>query len=416
MARSLTFSDAALMKEHPEMDGKGKKEARLSLALTAAGHGMNHAIYNMFPPLTISLSEYFHFHSLSKVTIGFTLYLFFYGVCQVPLGFIADRASRKILLGSGLVLTGIAVSVMAAIPDYRVFLIGLSIAGAGGAAYHPVAAAYMSDLYSSKKGTAFGISGIGATVGLTLGPIIGGAMNKSVGWRITFVTFAAGCVLLGLIFMKFAIEPEREKVDVRRTGAGWSRGLVIVLIIAATVFTFREFAGWGGYYLIPVFSEMVYKYSSAMAGFVGGLQSAGGFIAQPLGGWLSDRFGRRRLMSFLLFLCVVFIVLIPIGGQRFLIPTVVLYGLAYTATVPIIDALIADRTPSSIRGSVLGIFMASGIGIGAFSQYVQARVIDATHGSSGGFLINFLILAGCVTVALIVMIFFRGAEKDRVTA
>ncbi|MFA6451631.1 MAG: MFS transporter, partial [bacterium] len=269
---------------------------------------------------------------------------------------------------------------------------------------------------SEAKGRALGISGIGATVGLVVGPFLGGAICEAAGWRVTFFVFSAITILTGLAFYFFAVEPRREIIADKQFKAnggagGWNRGLIFFLVAAAAIFTFREFAGWGGYYVISIFTETIYKYPAQTAGFISGMQSFGGFIAQPLGGWLSDRIGRRRLMSALLFFAALFMVAIPFAGQRPLVLLVALYGFAYTATVPIIDALIADRTPSHIRGSVFGIFMAAGIGISSLSPLLQAKILDATGSSLHSFKICYIILAASLLVSMTLMLLFKNAEK-----
>ncbi|HOC91845.1 MAG TPA: MFS transporter [bacterium] len=393
------------------MNGKKKTS---SLILVACVHAVNHALFNMLTPLAITLMKSFGYNNVAPIALGFTLYLAFYGFAQIPLGFLSDRMSRRTMLGAGLILNGLAIAMAGVSTEYTHFLIAMAAAGLGGATYHPVGAAYLSELYADRKGSALGISGIGATIGLTFGPIIGGRLNMAFGWRPTFIFFAALAVVLGAAFIKFAAEPPREEFkDGSRASSLWNPALAVVLIIAAAVFTFREFAGWGVYFLVPVFTEMIYGFNTVRSGLAGGLISALGFISQPLGGWLSDRFGRKHLMAGFLFLTAIFLVAIPYSGEKFLFPAILLYGFTYSATVPIIDALIADRTPSRIRGGVLGIFMASGIGISAFSPRVMGNIIDTHNAAFSGFSLSFTILAGCVLVSMIIMLLFKNADAPR---
>lgn len=391
-----------------------ERERRKSLILSLLLHGMNHAMYNMITPLVLTLTEYFRLGSITKVTLGISLYLGVYGFAQLPVGFLSDRVSRKNLLATGAIINGAAIALCAFIPTYPVFLVGMFGAGLGASTFHPVNASYLSDLYRNKRGSALGLSGFGATTGLFLGPLIGGALCDAIGWRKTFIAFSIVSILVGVIFAMFAIEPEREAFDRTETKKQWNKGIIVFLAIAASVFTLREFAGWGGYFLLPMFAESVYGYSVRYAGFIGGLQTIGGFIAQPLGGFLSDKFGRRRLMSVLLFFVSAFMILIPFAGEKYLILVVFMYGVAYTATVPIIDALIADKTPAQIRGGVFGIFMASGIGISSFSQLTQAAILDATKHSMNGYFGCFFLLGGAVFLSMIILLLFKNAEKKDV--
>lgn len=386
-----------------------------ALVFVLALHCMNHAMFNMLTPLGLTLSRFFEFERISFVTNGFSLYLFFYGFAQIPMGFLSDRVSRKLILGAGAVLNGLAIAGVAIYPYYNFFIFCMAMAGVGASAYHPVGASYLADLYRKARGSALGISGIGATVGLTGGPWLAGALNDTIGWRATFGVFSAVCILIGIAFLLVAADPARDtEVDIS-VGSGWNRSIVVFLALAAAVFTFREIAGWGGYYLIPVYCETIYGYSTFRAGFVSGLQSIGGFIAQPLGGYLSDRYGRKGMMTVFLLAGAVFMALIPYTGESMLIPMVLIYGLAYTATVPIIDAMIADRTPPGIRGGVFGIFMAAGIGFSALSPLFQSWVIDFTGRELRGFVMCFLALGGSMLVSMTFMFFFKFIDRKQLS-
>ncbi|HON80221.1 MAG TPA: MFS transporter, partial [Spirochaetota bacterium] len=234
----------------------------------------------MMLPLGLTITRDFQFEEIYKIPLGFTLYLMFYGTCQIPLGFLSDRMSRKTLLSAGIILNGIAVALVAVFHNYTFFLVGLSIAGIGGATFHPIAGAYLSDLYSESKGTALGVSGFGATIGLSAGPVIGGLLCDATNWKFTFVVFSIVAIIVGIIFHIVAVEPEKEKNEFSGSNNGWNKYLIIFLITAAAVFTFREFAGWGVYYLMPVFSELKYSYTTTMSGTMLGLVSLGGFISQ----------------------------------------------------------------------------------------------------------------------------------------
>lgn len=356
----------------------------------------------MLAPLVGPLTHYYRFRDISTVSLAITIYLAFYGFCQLPIGYLSDRVPRRRLLGAGALITGSALALVPLLPGAWALFAGCAVAGMGGATYHPTAAVYLSDLYPEARGRAMGISGIGATVGLFFGPVIGGALCDAYDWRAAFFLFAAVNIIIGFVFLSFAEEPIAacENAINGDNGEGWSRTLILFLIAAACIFAFREFAGWGGYYLVPQFCVIVYGMPVGMAGFVGGLQSFGGFVSQPLGGWLSDKFGRRRLLSWMLFVTAVSMAAMPFLGRSGIMAAAVIYGVAYCATVPILDALIADHTPARIRGAVFGYFMAAGIGFGSFSNYVLAKIIVATGSTHQSFVICFLMLAASITLSV----------------
>ncbi len=388
------------------------REKYLSLGLTALLHGVNHAMYNMLMPLGLTIARYFKTEDLSQITLGFTLYLMCYGFGHLPVGIISDFLPRKAMLAAGAIINGVAIAFVALFPGYHFFLAGLATAGIGAAVYHPVGAAYLSELFRDNKGMALGISGIGASVGLAIAPIVSGIICKSFGWQKTFLAFAAFALISAAFFIMFAKEEKTHHAAAGESpaGKGWSMALAGFLAFAALVFTFREFTGWGGFYIIPVYAEKLLHYDVRGAGFISGLQSLGGFLAQPLAGWLSDKLGRRKPGMILMAFIALAMIMIPHVRQGLLLPVVFFYSMVYSATVPILDAIIADRTPARIRGTVFGLFLACGIGLSSFAPIIQARILDAGRSSHTAFIYCFGLLAATSLVAAILLFFFKKAD------
>ena len=79
-----------------------------------------------------------------------------------PMGVLADRFSRKKLLGLGLAINGLGFIGLALAPSYPLALASVVIAGFGGSFFHPAATALIARLYPVNTGRALGLIGIGA--------------------------------------------------------------------------------------------------------------------------------------------------------------------------------------------------------------------------------------------------------------
>lgn len=134
---------------------------------------------------------------------------------------------------------------------------------------------------------------------------------------------------------------------------------------------------------------------------LGFLESLGGrrglvtAVLQHIGGWLSDRLGRKPLLalgSFLGLLVMAFYVLAAITGDwRWLMPGVILLGAAQVS-VPVRNALVAESARASQRGAAYSLQMASWIVPGVFAGALAGFISDR-WGFSPVFLTRFVLEA-----------------------
>jgi MFS family permease len=163
---------------------------------------------------------------------------------------------------------------------------------------------------------------------------------------------------------------------------------LISLFPVIVVFGMRDFCLWGATYLTPVMSQMSVGFSEKTAGLLIGLMSLTGVLSQPLGGFMSDCFGRRRVLAFALTVAGVGIVFFPHAGPVVLFPVALLSGFMILGTVPVVDAAAAQIVPPSMRGRLFGLTITLGILLGALSPYVVGMIYDL----SGGYGVPFLVI------------------------
>lgn len=118
---------------------------------------------------------------------------------------------------------------------------------------------------------------------------------------------------------------------------------------------------------------------------LGFLESLGGrrgivtALLQPIGGWLSDRLGRKPLValgSLLGLLVMVFYVLAAIiGDWRWLLPGVILLGVTL-ASSPAETSLVAESAQAGRRGTAYSLQMASWIVPGVFAPALGGFIAD----------------------------------------
>jgi len=154
-----------------------------TLCLAAALHAFTHIYHVALMPLYLLIQRDFQLASVGKATLLVTVMMISYFVPSYPMGMLADRVSRKKLLGIGLAINGLGFIGLSQAPNYTTALACVVVAGFGGSFFHPAATAMIARLFPVGTGRALGFLGIGASIGFFIGPIYTGWRAETAGWR-----------------------------------------------------------------------------------------------------------------------------------------------------------------------------------------------------------------------------------------
>ena len=368
-------------------------------------HGLNHSFNLILPPLYLSIRDDLGLDKLSLVTLFGTVYFFTYAAMNLPFGILADKYSKKKILVYGAILNSIAFIIAGWTKSYHIFLCAMLLAGIGGGTYHPVANAMISNLFKGMVGRAFGFIGMGASMGLFVGPLLSGLIGHQFGWRVSCLSFGIfGCLAAAGFSI---IMPDEEAFQSKEeTRSMPLKSLILPLAPIVLVFGLRDFSFWGATAMAPAMSQDLYGFSKQTAGLLLGLMSVTGVVSQPLAGTLSDRFGRRRVLAVALFIAGPILISFPYLDPISIFPAAIIAGSMVICTVPVVDATLADVIHPSLRGRMYGITLTIGLLIGAFSPYVTGLV----HDYEGGYRLVYLLL-GAFALASAVMTFVIPGER-----
>jgi EmrB/QacA subfamily drug resistance transporter len=123
----------------------------------------------------------------------------------------ADRRGRRLALIGGTVLFSAASAMCAAAPNLGFLNVGRGLQGIGAATVNVASLALVSAAFPDPKAKARAIgiwTGI-ASVGLALGPTVGGVMTESLGWRSIFLV-NVGIGLLGIVLVVCFVDESRD--------------------------------------------------------------------------------------------------------------------------------------------------------------------------------------------------------------
>ena len=220
-------------------------------------------------------------------------------LARIPMGMLADRFGGRIVFTLLMFFVIVPVALVPWAAGYRNLLIVAFFLGMAGASF-AVGVGYVSRWFRMEsQGSALGVYGlgnIGQSAAVFLGPVVAAAYGfRSVYWGMS--------VILVLWASVFAISARNAPQATRPKSL--SEMLVVLgrepLAWALAAFYFLTFGGFVAFSIyLPTLLKDQFGLTPADAGF-----RTAGFVVlatlcRPLGGWLSDRIGGSRVLSWIL--------------------------------------------------------------------------------------------------------------------
>ncbi|MFJ3862446.1 MFS transporter [Streptomyces nigra] len=143
-------------------------------------------------------------------------------------GSAADRIGRKRVFMAGLVVFTIGSALCSLAPDLNSLIVFRMVQAVGGSMLNPVAMSIITNTFTNPRERARAIGVWGAVVGISMaaGPLIGGLLVETVGWRAIFwVNLPVGLAAL-LLTLRFV--PESRAAKARRADPV---GQVLVMLL-----------------------------------------------------------------------------------------------------------------------------------------------------------------------------------------
>lgn len=253
---------------------------------------------------------------------------------------------------------------------------------------------------------------VGGTLGMSLGPLLGGYLVTQLGIKTLFaldagLSFASGLLLMGLLKeprvpAQAGASTLKMLVSLGRSVAGMP--VVLALFGAYAVVLIGTQISMP---FVPILVDMVYQGVDLPAAI--GMVSAGFAVASaictPLWGRLGDRKGQRWAL-----LLAVTLLIPALVGQAFaadvpqLLAMRVAHGAFQAAITPLVMALVATIAPEDRRASILNLSL--------FPNYL-AWILGATAGAAiASISIQSLFTAGAAVTVVGLLLLMRFTPKD----
>jgi len=311
-----------------------------------------------------------------------------YGVAQFPMGRLGDRVSKKWIICLGLVgvsLMSIAVGLTTTYYQAMAFLFLMGLFGGG---QHPSASSLISLHFGKEsRGRVLGFNLVGGPASFFLTPIFAGLIARALGWREAFIILAIPALLASLFFWKVVGGgPATQVVEARSGEKEPAMGQVARAIgPIVTVAVLCQLVSFGIATFLPLYLVDKYHMEPAYAAMLAGLVFGAGLVASPLGGVLSDRFGRKPVILTCVILTgpVLYLLTIAPFGVA-LIAAFAALGLVMSARLPAVESLIVDVVPVGQRASILGVYFFLGMEMNGVGPPIIGYLMDSL-GMDGAF-------------------------------
>lgn len=341
-----------------------------------------------------------------------TAFMISYMLMAPLFGWLADRTSRWLLIGLGLLLWSAASIGSGIATGFTMLLLTRAMIGVGEAAYGPAAPALIAEMYPvHRRGIVMSWFFMAIPVGSALGYALGGLANSYLDWRWGF--WLAGVPGIFLAMVCFFLKDTRRS-QATATGqahhapgfADYKRLLRIpsyVINVAAQ--TAMTFAIGGLSFWLPAYITEYRQYGTLgqVSTMVGAITAVSGLGATLFGGWLADRLRNRFAASYFLvsgggmalaFPCTLAMLFVP-----FPFAWVFVFGAVFFLFFNIgpANTALANVAPAAVRSSAFALNILTIHALGdAISPALIGAVADRSNMNLG-----FMLVSGAMLVAAV---------------
>lgn len=225
-------------------DSVSRFRSHITLVLCMCLHAFTHAFGTILVPLYIPMRDDLKLWGVGAASFIVTIYGIVYCLVSYPAGVLADRWNRKALLGVGLIVNALAITLMGITRSYEMLILLGVFAGLAGTFFHPAANALSTAHYPHSPGTAIGVLSIGSALGFFAGPRFAGWRAENAGhWQTPLVEAGLFGVAFGVMFLFVAKEIRKPVAASERRHVPMGKPLSWKIVGIATVLAGRDFAG-----------------------------------------------------------------------------------------------------------------------------------------------------------------------------
>ncbi|HEU0028578.1 MAG TPA: MFS transporter [Ktedonobacterales bacterium] len=166
----------------------------------------------IFTAVSPAIETQLNFNDLQYGLVN-SAFLIVYSLVAFPLGYLAERFSRKVVVGAGVTLWSLATLLTGRANSLGTMYLARSAVGIGEGSYYPSGTPLLAAWFpANRRASILAWWGSSALVGAGIGTVFGGFFNHPDSWRTAFYISAVPGLILGLL-MFFLRERVRSDED-----------------------------------------------------------------------------------------------------------------------------------------------------------------------------------------------------------
>ena len=386
----------------------------LTLWLLSAAHAVNHAQAALQPLVYLVIITEFR---ISVAAIAFLTAVgnIASGLIQLSYAAVTRFVSRRVILTAGGLVFGGGMAAQALAGGFGLFSVTNVLSRVGGSPQHPVGNGLIAEQFPvERQGLAISAHIAGGNVGTVLVPLLGSLLIAGIGWRWTVVAFGLPAVVIAVLIFALVRETGADRAAARAYGSLRSamgtvlrdRNLVLVYLSAA--------AGGGARGLgvlnifVPLYLKFVVQLDDATIALMYAVLVIGSVPGPVVAGWLSDRFGRKRLILAAYAGGIVGLTTFVLAGTNLALLwlAIVLMGTFNFVESPQLQALLSDLSPPALRDASFAVYFTLAFGVGSLWVALYGTVV-ALFGETTGLPISFWLMALAFLAASLIVLPIR---------
>ena len=381
----------------------------------ALGHALKHFYQQAFLLLIPSFKEAM---GLTDVQVGLfgTARTISSSIMNMPAGIMADiwRSKVGLILAASLTSLALGYLIIGLSSVYWIVLIGVAVTGLGTSMWHAPAFGTLGAVYPDRRATALAVHRMGGSLGDSISPLVMGLLLGGIAfwglewgglsWRVLALVLVGPALLSAVAVLIFygkatGVKGDSGSQDIAiylRSARDLLRNSTVVSMVVLT--SVRAMAHNGLNIFLIVYMDEDLGFSAFKIGYHIALLTFFGIGSAPLLGWLSDKIGRRPVISVSLVAIALFIaaLLLFSEGLSFALVLACL-GIFLYSVNPVMLATAIDAVPRGTEASVTGLMFTGSAIFGAISPVIAGRLREL-YGMDGVFLYT-AVIVGLVALA-----------------
>jgi len=318
------------------------------------------------------------------------------------------------MMALALIWTGIPYFFIGLTHSYFWLAFFMALVGMGNYLWHPSAISTLSEKFPERRGFAIAIHAVGPNVGESIAPLLVGVLLLYFSWRnVLFLNLIPGLVI-AVVLWKFLFGKAEMQLK-GKAGVSFSHylsGIVSMgrnphLLLLVCVAGMRSMTQSGLNTFLPLYLAHDLGLSSALVGLYISVAHTAGMISTPLAGVISDRSGRKPVLSTgLISTSIVLFVLAYFRVNWLFIAVLALLGFFLYAIRPVIWAWVLDLGPKDMGGTTVSVFSGAQSLFSSLSPVLCGFIADRW-----GILAAFYFLAGTIFLANFIVLAIPEVKK-----